>query len=167
MQTSTLAAALFTIAAMTGCATPAFVTNISPPPIAAGARLVPVTDDRAELQIGMTTVGIGGGGLNQLEPNPPLAKALQAHLAAQPNIQALASVRVERLDLKARVGFAAVNDLTCEIESWATFVGEPSPRRIRTVARNNSDFSSRPGSMGEAILPDCLAKHAADIGRGK
>ena len=125
--------------ALIGCATQAFDTNISGPQIAAGTQLVLVTDERAELQIGMMTVGVGGGGVIQLQPHPPLSEALQAYLATRPTIDSLKSVRIERLDLKAKIGFMTVNDITCEIESWAVFKNELSPRRIRTVARNNTD----------------------------
>lgn len=167
MHSLTSITTVLAISMLSGCAPLVFDTRIPGPPIAAGVRLVPVSDERSERQIGVMTVGFGGGGVMQLDPKPPLADVLQAHIAAQTGADALVSVRVERLELKAKVGFGTVNDLTCEIESWATFKNDPAARRVRTVARNSTDFSSRVSSMGEAILPECLSKHAIEIVNAK
>lgn len=125
--------------------------------------MVEVLDDRAGNQVVITTVGYGGGGATLIDPSPPLAAALRARIAASPFASHIASVRIERLDVTAKIGFATDNDLSCEVVSIAVSRQRTGEVRVRTVARNSKNFSSRVSSIGEAILPMCLDAHARDI----
>lgn len=130
-----------------GCAARVFEVRLAPPEVVAPVADVAVQDARLDPQIYMTGISMGStSNIYLLSPKPPLHFMLQSFIQAKlqhASDSRAMMVRIERLDLKNKVGFAKADELYCEIESSVHSKGsirvrwsELFPRILKTCLRS-------------------------------
>jgi hypothetical protein len=150
-----------------GCAARVFEVRLAPPEVVAPVADVTVQDARLDPQIYMTGISMGStSSVYLLAPDPSLDFMLQSLIQAKlPNFPGglAVTVRIERLDLKNKVGFAKADELYCEIESSVVREGTDSRALVRTFSKNVENMSPRVATSARVILQQCVEQHAQEI----
>lgn len=150
-----------------GCAVRVFDVSLNTPQDVAAVVKVSVQDDRLDPQVYMTGIAYGSQtNIYLLAPKPPLnvtlQKFIEAGLPPSPSIKS-SIVKIQRLDLKNRVGFGIADQLYCEIESTVQRQGSDQQALVKTFSKNMKNMSSFIDTAASVILQQCLEEHAKDI----
>lgn len=155
------------VLSLCGCAARVFDVRLEPPEAIASTTQVSVQDGRLDPQIYMTGISMGSASsIYLLAPEPPLNVTLQKFIQANlPNAAKAqpVTVRIERLDIKNKVGFAKADELYCELESTVLRQGSDQHALVRTFSKNLENMSPLVTTSARVILQQCLEQHAQEI----
>lgn len=151
---------IFISCTLLGCTAQTYRVTLNPP---TQVTMEPIVkDDRLNKDIFITTTtAFNSTHIYHFDVAPSIEDSLSRYIKT--NTQENVQVKLQRLDLRSKIGFGVPNQSTCETESLIEV--NNSKRIVKSFAENKGDMSSRVQSIGKAILDQCFDQHGRDIAK--